>query len=449
MDQKLIGEVQVISGEVVSFKAAQARVNRHVAGELTRIKKLVNDRASQSVKARGKLRGILDENKRAAAEEVNALDTLFQTKITKIRDQAKSDSLSAARDLTEATGKMYEKMEQAQLAQLYANEEARGKITTYSAEAEAAIAASKKDFGDRLNTLTNTVAANHAKVEKGFEVLTGVIRDYDKAGQEDRALIRKQNDSLNADMEAKNVKAIQIGEAKAKEVANAARANLAKAKQSMLVEITNTVEETADKTFKILQGNHQALADNYLSLKAYAVTAESKIVGYVSKGKGKNLSSMGDLLTNIAALSDVTPGKAEGVSPSGELPQIFGGGSVKVDNSVNKINGLVNEFVTAANACRERWPMGLGKYLLLKLEASMSEKGVLQVDKVPEKQGNWVFINGHAVGLSNKLNDFEGLAVRMANYEATLAKLTASLSGKSKKAAPHQVFVPAPEWNGD
>merc|ERR1711934_967669 len=74
--------------------------------------------------------------------------------------------------------------------------------------------------------------------------------------------------------------------------------------------------------------------------------------------------------------------------------------------------------------------MGLGKYLLLKLEESMLEKGALQVDKIADQDGNWVFINGHAVGLSNKLNDFESLAVRMTDYEATLAALTAALSGK-------------------
>merc|ERR1711998_759475 len=110
------------------------------------------------------------------------------------------------------------------------------------------------------------------------------------------------------------------------------------------------------------------------------------------KGKGKNLSSLGDLLMNIAALSSVKPQKAEGVSASATLPEVFSGGVVKVDNSITKINGLVNEFITTANSCRQRWPMGLGKYLLLKLEGSMSAKGVLQVDKVEGHSGNWVFV---------------------------------------------------------
>merc|ERR1712159_760740 len=214
------------------------------------------------------------------------------------------------------------------------------------------------------------------------EVLTGVIRDYNKVGKEDRARIRKQNDAMNADMQQAITTAIQIGEAKAKAAEERARVALAGMKKTMLIEITNTVEDVADKTFKTIQGSHAKIADNYLSLKAYAITARDALSKYVIAGKGKNLSSLGNLLANIAALSAVKPTKAEGISPSSHIPQIFSGGKVKVDNSVRKINGLVNEFVAVSNSCRERWPMGLGKYLLLKLQASMQKKGVLQVDKI-------------------------------------------------------------------
>merc|ERR1712164_143539 len=323
-------------------------------------------------------------------------------------------------------------------------------IEEYSAKAKAAIGAARANFNARLTNLGNVIGANHKKVESGFAVLTGVIRNYKRAGKLDRAMIRKQNDAMKRDMDKAIVKAIQIGEAKARRVEERARVNLSRTKKAMMIEITNRIEEGADKAFKTIQGSHAKIADNYLSLKSYAITAKDKLSKYVVEGKGKNLSSLGDLLVNVAALSHVKPKKAEGISPSDTLPEVFSGGVVKVDNSINKINGLVNEFVTVSNSCRQRWPMGLGKYLLLKLEASMSEKGVLQVDKIEGHSGNWVFVNGHAVGLSNKLNDFEGLAVRMGHYEATLAKLTASLSGKAHKPMPpHPVYAKAPEWQGD
>merc|ERR1711959_714704 len=220
-------------------------------------------------------------------------------------------------------------------------------------------------------------------------------------------------------------------------------------KKALLIEISERVEATADKLFKTIQGNHKTIADNYLSFKAYAVTAGSKITQYVIKGKGKNLSSLGDLLVNTAALSAVTAGKAEGIGAgSSTLPSVFTGKNIKVRNVADKMNGLVNEYSQLCNGVRMRWPMGLGKYLLSKLELSMLKKGVLQVDKVDNHAGNFVFINGRAVGLSNKLNDFESIAVRMAKYESTLAKLTAHLSGK-RKINVKPLRVNPPEWPGN
>merc|ERR1711998_243470 len=132
MDTKLVNQVQVVSAEVISHKAAQTRVNQHVAAEIKRVEKLMNDQNSKSIKARGKLRAILDENKRAAHDEVVALDGLFKEKIGEISDQANNDALGAKKDLTDATEKMGEALERAQREQLYADEQSAKKITEYS-----------------------------------------------------------------------------------------------------------------------------------------------------------------------------------------------------------------------------------------------------------------------------------------------------------------------------
>merc|ERR1712202_125138 len=174
-----------------------------------------------------------------------------------------------------------------------------------------------------------------------------------------------------------------------------------------------------------------------------------QLKNYVAKGKGRNLSSLGDLLMSVAALAPVKVVKCEGIGAGrSTLPPIFGGKNVKVTGSVTKINALVNEYVNVITQVRRRWPMGLGKYLLMKTEESMQRKGVLQVDKLANHAGNWVFVNGRAVGLSNKLNDFEGLAVRMGHYESTLAKLTAKLANKHKHSHKKS-YVKPPEWRGN
>jgi len=418
---------------------------------LARITKLSNDRHSASVRARGKLRALLDENKRAASEEVRALNKLFNNKLSKIRRRAAKDRIEAARDLTTASQRLYGKLAGIQLQVAYMNKKNGKAIAAYQKKSQAAIKLAKSSMNARLNTLGNIIASNARKVEAGFEVLTGVIRSHRTAGALDRKLIRQQTKAMGQDMQKAIARAIQIGEAKARRVADRARGNLARTKKALLIEISERVEATADKLFKTIQGSHQKIADNYLSLKAYAVTASDKTKAYIAKGKGKNLSSLGDILSTVSGLSSVKVKKAEGVGAgASSVPAIFSSRMVKVSNSVNKINGLVNEYTSVINGVRARWPMGLGKYLLMKFQESMLGKGVLQVDKVSNHAGNWVFINGRAVGLSNKLNDFETLACRMGHYEATLAKLTAALAGKKKKPAGKKPYrVNPPEWPGN
>merc|ERR1711907_424296 len=125
-----------------------------------------------------------------------------------------------------------------------------------------------------------------------------------------------------------------------------------------------------------------------------------------------------------------------------QVPNLFSGANIPVSTSVTKINGLVNEYISQLGSVKERWTMGLGKYLLSKLEVAMQGKGALEVDKIEGKAGNFVFMNGHAVGLSSRLSDFESLAVRMTTYEKTLASLTASTS--FGKRAGHNIDVKPP-----
>merc|ERR1711998_112782 len=78
---------------------------------------------------------------------------------------------------------------------------------------------------------------------------------------------------------------------------------------------------------------------------------------------------------------------------------------------------------------------------------SLTGKGVLQVDKVEGKSGNFVYINGRSVGLSNKLSDFGELAARMSSYESVLAKMTSKITVPVQHT-PAQYMAPPPEWDG-
>merc|ERR1712139_345779 len=279
----------------------------------------------------------------------------------------------------------------------------------------------KKMFATKIGMLTNVVAANAKRAERDLTALTGVVHNIAKAAAADRKLIREQTAAMEADLNKAVTRAVQIGEAKAKAVEQRIAAHLKSSKRFLQVELSNRVEDAADKVFNTVNGKRQKIADNYLSFKAYAVSSLDKVTDYTAKGKGRNLSSIGDLLSTVGALAAVKAPKAEGLGFGGsKLPSLFAGKVQKVPNALARINGLVNEYATSCAQVRARWPMGLGKYLLDKLEVSMSGKGVLQVDKVSGKAGNFVYVNGRSVGLSNKLNDFATLASRMSVYEAVL-----------------------------
>merc|ERR1711871_1700050 len=398
VEQNIVGQIGVVSGEVISMKANQARVNKRVKDELARVESLSNKRFSDSKKARGKLKMLMDENKQAAAQEVKALKDDLMVKLDKLNKERSDNSKEMAKDLTSATEKFYE-------AAATMQRKHQGEIKQLNGETAAAALADKN-------------ALDRAKEKFDSKIIM---------------LTKTQTRSMQLELQKKLTRAIQIGEAKAKAVEERIAEHLKKTQEYLMVELAEGTDRAADDVFKLLTGKRQKIADNYLSLKAYAVSAADKIADYVGQGKGRGLSSIGDMLQTVAAIGAVKAPKAEGTGfGSSKLIEIFSGKSMKVPNAVAKINGLVNEFTSSAKQVRERWPMGLGKYLL---------------DKLDGKAGNYVFLNGHSVGLSNKLSDFAALAARMTTYEDVLAKLTSKLTVGPHNSA--KTFAKPPEWQGN
>merc|ERR1711959_432153 len=446
-ETRLRGDIQVVSAMVISDKANQIRINNKVFAERNKIVKLANRRHSSNVRVRGMLRKLMDQNKAAAQEEVNALAKRSYALLAKLRGRQSRYRRTFAQDLTHATKKMHLALSKASAHQEQVLAGMKKSLTYTKAATAGQLRAVKSMFKSRVNTLGNAITANAASEQRGIRHLTKVAQSWKHADAADRKLIRGQRSALKNDLDKALARAIQIGEARAKAVEERANENIASTKKALSSQIAVQVENMADNVFRTVQGNRQKIADNYLSLKAYAATAADKITDYLSKGKGRNLMSVGDLLQTVAALSTVMAHAAAGEGfGSPKIPLIFSGKNVKINGAVSKINGLVNEYIKTIGQVRSRWPMGLGKYLVAKLETAMQSTGALEVDKVADKAGNYVFVNGHAVGLSSKLSDFASLAVRMTAYEHTLARLTGKLSN-AKHAG--KVMVKPPEWQGN
>merc|ERR1711959_639178 len=286
-ETRLRGDIQVVSAIVISDKANQIRINGKVKAERNKIVKIANARHSSNVRARGMLRKLMDQNKAAAQEEVAALAKSSYAALAKTRHRQAGYVRSFAKDLTKATKKLHITLNKASANQEQVLAGMKKKLAYTQAASAGELRATKAMFKSRVNTLVNAITADAARAQRGIRHLTKVARNWKHADAADRKLIRVQRSAMKNDLDKALARAIQLGEARAKAVEERANENI------------------ADNVFRLVQGNRQKIADNYLSLKAYAATAADKITDYLSKGKGRNLMSVGDLLQTVAALSTV------------------------------------------------------------------------------------------------------------------------------------------------
>lgn len=274
-----------------------------------------------------------------------------------------------------------------------------------------------------------------------------MVRSNAKKSKQGRSVLRQQQKAMQSDLTKSIRMAIQKGEARARAVASRAAKNLKRATTTLKNEMSTAIERAADKVFKTVNGGRQKIADNYLSLKAYCVSAKYKWMGYRKKAK-QPLVSIGDMCATLGGMANLVAKPSPGIGMGRKnIQPLFGGKIIKGKGAVKRINGLVDEYMKTVVVVRNRWPFGIGKYLLARLEASMQGRGCLEVSKIGAGQA--VFINARAVGLTNRLNDFRSLAVGMKTYQATLAKLTQNLAKRKKPSKKRRKMrVGPPEWNG-
>merc|ERR1712072_647612 len=115
---------------------------------------------------------------------------------------------------------------------------------------------------------------------------TGVVHNIAKAAAADRKNIRMQTRSMEADLHKSVTAAIQNGEARAKAVEQRINENLKNVKRYLMVELSSAVDRASDKAFRAVSENRQTIADNYLSLKAYAVAQMDELVDYIKVAEG-------------------------------------------------------------------------------------------------------------------------------------------------------------------
>merc|ERR1711988_1114028 len=427
-ETRLQGEIAVVSAEVVANKAQQVRINRKLDAEKRRIQKIMDSRHSTSMKWRGRFRSLISEHRAVAKAERRKLATKADGQLRKLRSRIARNRRQAASDLTKATQRLYSTMSAAQARQARRFKGLKGALAKARMSAARALKRTKSDFQAKITTLSNTVTANNRKFEIGLQRVTKVVHSFKKASAGDRKNLRDQIQAMRQDTN---------------------KANISSAQKALQGEISERLEVMADGVYKGISENRGKIADNYLALKAYCGANAGAIIDYTTKNSGRGLSSVGDFLTTVAALSGLHTKPAEGPGAGGKsVMPLFGGKEISVATSWSKTNGLCNEYTKAMTTVRQRWPLGLGHYLLGKVQFSMQKNGLLTVGKIAGKSGQMVFVNGHAIGLSNKLADFDKLVCRAKDYQTFLHGLAKALPKKKKISGKKKYFAPPPEWSG-
>merc|ERR1711998_751814 len=228
-----------------------------------------------------------------ASAEVKALSKSLKHKLSKARGRNARNRREMAKDLSQATRTLYECMSNQQKRQEAASKALRGATAAAAMASANALKRAKDQFATKISMLTNEVAANARRAKTDLQRVTGVVHNIAKAAAGDRKLIKDQTAAMEADLNKAVV--IAIGEARAKAVEQRINAHLKKTKRYLQTELSEGIDRAADNVFKIVNGKRQKIADNYLSLKAYAVAAADLVIDYRKKGKnGRNLSSVGE-----------------------------------------------------------------------------------------------------------------------------------------------------------
>merc|ERR1719498_541058 len=191
VEGRLVSGIAKATAEVVAAKRAQDAINSKVKAELKRVEKLSNDRFSADKRARGALRKIMDDNKKAAAAEVKALGAKLSSKLHKLEKRNAENRREMAKDLTSATETFSAELGKQVDAQNAAHNALSSATAAATAASAGALMRAQAMFDSKIVQLTNTVAANAAHAEAGIQRVTGVVNDIAKAGKKDRALIRK------------------------------------------------------------------------------------------------------------------------------------------------------------------------------------------------------------------------------------------------------------------
>jgi hypothetical protein len=451
IESRLIGEGAVVSGEAISHTKSKIRVNRRVTISVGRLVNLAVQKLT-SKKSKAKEPAVLTEDRRVEAANLLAKEAVATKKgVDQHHESVEVSRVELARGVSLGTRSYYTQLamsqhKHSQPALVLEGRHAYLKETVTSHHVKAA----QQRMDNEITMLTNGILADAPLTLQKLQKITGLSTRTAAATDTEKTCVKQLQGAMQDDLVSAAVAAVTLGEAQAKQEDDRLRARLTIHRQELQEILSQKVERAADQAFQAANSGRELLARNYLSLKTYIAEAQPKFQDVLAgEGGTKVMSSLADVLMSISArVGAKLPPSFGGFLGADKMPSLFGGKGVATHAKAGVEEALAGEYARVISEARLRWPGGIGKYILGKLEASMQKrKGVLLTQR--DLDGPMVYIDGDAIGLSGQVNMLKDLGVRLHHFQLRMQKL--SYGDKVKPTLPlsGKPQVPPPEWKGD
>merc|ERR1712159_174913 len=236
--QKMNQDVNTLQGTVEHNKLMQAKVNRNVHAELTRMVKLGNERYEEHLKKDKELKSLLVKNKEETANKMRRLTDTFMEGLGKIRAQMKKDRAAQASALKGGCDALYKTLADNKENQEAINAAQEAATAKVGSDAQDALDDAKADFAMKLAKM-HAVAVESAKRQEGNILkLTGVVEANALKDKKGREQLKKMQAANKNELEHAVSEAIHKGEQRAMQIEQRQKGANAKMRQDMNMRIS-------------------------------------------------------------------------------------------------------------------------------------------------------------------------------------------------------------------
>merc|ERR1711959_333464 len=349
---KVNNRLDKAAGVVRSNRAAQAKVNARVSGEMKNMIKLGNERYKKQLKKDSELQRLINKRQAATTRKMDRMASQFNNQLRKVRATLARDREHAESQLRKATSGLYKQLAANMAAQRIKNAAMEAQTLRMKLDAMDALFKAKAAFRKKISSLGKTVAKNDAAAEKKIFVLTGIVKknaQKSAAGRKQLHIIENRN---KEELKLSIKKAIETGEKRAQLVEERGKKMDKDTKwltnQRLTEQIKRLEKQTTSKVETLAL--QQAKARKDLQKEMYYATKSAAAVAKrnLDLAMRRSVKKMEAFAARAAAAPKYSAGRRKEIT-------------AKVNANAKKIKREINDAVLGAQKANNAFAESTGK----------------------------------------------------------------------------------------